>query len=69
MRSIKEINIENRPYYFFSDMIKIKNFDPNFLNIYKIWFKSTSAVIYDSYFSININNENPLYLIFSNADG
>ena len=50
-------------------MIKIKNFDSNFLNIYKIWFKSTSAVIYGSYFTININNENPLYLIFNNADG
>ena len=50
-------------------MIKIKNFDPNFLNIYKIWFKSTSAVIYDNYFLININDENPLYLIFNNADG
>ena len=50
-------------------MIKIKNFDSNSLNIYKIWFKSTSAVIYGSYFTININNENPLYLIFNNADG
>ena len=33
MRSIKQINIENRPYYFFNDMINIKNFDSNLLNL------------------------------------
>ena len=31
MGSIKEINIKNRTYYFFDDMIHIKNFDPNLL--------------------------------------
>ena len=25
---LKEINIKNCPYYFFIDMINIKNFDP-----------------------------------------
>ena len=30
-----EINTENCPYYFFSDIINIKNFDPNLLNIDK----------------------------------
>ena len=29
MRNIKQINIENCPYYFFKDMINIKNVDPN----------------------------------------
>ena len=29
MRSFREINIKNRPYHFFNDMINIKNFDPN----------------------------------------
>ena len=36
MRSIKQINIENHPYYFFNDLINIKNFDPNLLDIDKI---------------------------------
>ena len=36
MRGIKQINIENRPYYFFSDMIAIQNFGPNLLNIDKV---------------------------------
>ena len=29
MHSIKEINIKHHIYYFFDDMINIKNFDPN----------------------------------------
>ena len=45
MRSIKQINVKNRAYYFFNDTINIKNFDPNLLNIDKISFKSTNDVI------------------------
>ena len=37
--TFKKINTTNCPYYFFNDMINIKNFDPNFLNIDKISFK------------------------------
>ena len=35
MRNIKEINVKNRTYYFFNDMINIKNFDSNLLKIDK----------------------------------
>ena len=35
MGNIKEINIKNRTYYFFDDMINIKDFDPNLLKIKK----------------------------------
>ena len=31
MGNIKEINIKNRTYHFFDDMINIKNFDPKLL--------------------------------------
>ena len=44
MRIIKQVNIENRPCYFFNDLINIKNFDPNLLSIEEISFKSTDAV-------------------------
>ena len=30
MRNIKQINIKNRTYYFFNDMINIEEFDSNF---------------------------------------
>ena len=58
MRSIKEINIKNRTYYFFSDitfndMINIKNFNRNLLNIDKTLFKSTYNVIYNIRLCLN----------------
>ena len=31
MGNTKEININNRTYYFFDDIINITNFDPNLL--------------------------------------
>ena len=31
--SVKDINIENRAYYFFNDIINIKDFDPNNIRI------------------------------------
>ena len=33
MNSVKEINIKNCTYYFFDDMINIKNLDPNKIKI------------------------------------
>ena len=35
MGNIKQINFENQTYYFFNDMINIKNFDLDLLKIYK----------------------------------
>ena len=45
MGNIKEINIKNQTYYFFDDMIKITNFDPNLLKIDKKSYKNI-----DTYF-------------------
>ena len=33
MKTIRQINIENRQDYFFNDMTNIKDFDPSLLNI------------------------------------
>ena len=43
MENIKEINIKNRTYYFYDDMINIKNFDSALLKngeevIQKYWY-------------------------------
>ena len=35
MGNIKQINFENQTYYFFNDMINIKNFDLDLLKIDK----------------------------------
>ena len=74
MGNIKEINIKNRTYYFFDDMINIKDFDPNLLKIDKKSYKNIDIyyigyiTVKDSYY-VKINSVNPLYLIISEADG
>ena len=40
MGIIKQINIKNRTYYFYDDMINIKDFDPNLLEIDEKSFKN-----------------------------
>ena len=68
MGNIKEINIKNQTYYFFNDMINIKDFDPNLLKIDKSSYRNIDIyyigyiTIKDSYY-LKINSVNPLYLI------
>ena len=75
MGNIKEININNRRYYFFNDMINIKNFDSSPLKIDKNSYKKIGiySIGYITMKSIsdyeNINNVNPLYLIIGEIDG
>ena len=35
MGEVKQINIKNRTYYFYNDIINLKNFEPNLLKIDK----------------------------------
>ena len=42
MRSIKQVNIKNRQYYFFNDMTNISDLDPNLLNVDSIEIKSNT---------------------------
>ena len=73
MGNIKEINIKNRTYYFFDDMINIEDFDPNLLKIDKKPYKNID-IYYIGYITIKdydfvkINSVNPLYLIISEVD-
>ena len=41
MRVVKQIDIKNRAYYFYNDMINIKTFDSNLLKIDKKPYKDT----------------------------
>ena len=73
MENIKETNIKNRAYYFFDDMINIRDFDPNLLKIDKKSYKNINihcigyiAVKYSYY--VQINSVNHLYLIITEED-
>ena len=75
MGEIKQINIKNRTYYFYNDIIDIKNFDAWLLKINKKSYKNIG--IYNiGYITIkkiddyeNIYSVNPLYLIIAHASG
>ena len=69
MGSIKQINTKNQTYYFFNDMINIKDFDPSLIKIDKKSYKSI-GIYHIEYITIksisdckNINSVNPLYMM------
>ena len=75
MEDIKQVNIKNGTYYFFNEMINIKNFDSNLLKIDKKLYKNID-IYYFGYITIekiddyeNIYSVNPLYLIVNTANG
>ena len=75
MGKVKQIEIKNRTYYLYSDIINIKEFDSSLLKIDKTSYKDIN-IYYIGYIAIkkiddceNIYNVNPLYLIIGKVDG
>ena len=75
MGEVKQINIKNRTYYFYNDIIDIKNFESRLLKIDKKLYKNigiynigqiTIKKIDDCE---NVYSVNPLYLIIAHANG
>ena len=74
MGSTKEVNIKNRTYYFYNDIIDLKTFDSDNLKVDKKTYKDldifnigyvTIKMIGDCY----VNSVNPLYLHINDASG
>ena len=68
----KQLNLKNRTYYFYNDLINAKNFDHSNLRLDK------QSVFNDDVYYIgyvtkkpeyNINNVNPLYLMINRIKG
>ena len=75
MGKVKELNIKNQTYYFFNDMIDIRNFQTNLLKIDKKLYKDFD-IYYIGYITIkniddyeNIHSVNPLHLVIHSAIG
>ena len=75
MGTVKQINIKNRTYYFYNDIIDLENFDAKLLKIDKKSYKDigiynigyvTKKKIGDC---MNINSVNPLYLGITHSNG
>ena len=75
MGDVKQISIKNRTYYFYNDIIGLKNFKPNLLKIDKTSYKHID-IYYIGYITItkiddceSIYSVNPLYLRINHAGG
>ena len=68
MKTIRQINIENRQGYFFNDMTNINDFDPSLLNIDEVLFESNKLIMHNIKYIKNLNSLNTLYLVFNNLD-
>ena len=49
--NVKDINIKNRTYHFFDDIISIKEFDPNNVKLDEKWYKNI-FIYYIAYVTI-----------------
>ena len=75
MGEVKQINIKNRTYYFYNDIIDLKDFDARLLKIDKKSHKNID-ICYNAYITIkkiddyeSIYSVNPLYLRINHASG
>ena len=80
MGKVKQIEVKNRTYYFYNDMLNLKNFESNFLKVDKNITKALIHCIgYIGYwihlywihynYCKNIHSINPLYLLVNHASG
>ena len=75
MGTVKHINIKNRTYYFYNNIIDLENFDAGLLKIDKESYKNIG--IYNTGYvmkkkiddCMNINSVNPLYLNITHLNG
>ena len=75
MGEYKQLNLKNQTYYFFDEMIDIRNFQSNLLKIDKKTYKDID-IYYIRYIAMkkfndceHIRSINPLYLIINSATG
>ena len=75
MRKVKQINIKNHSYYFYGDIINLKDFDAGLLKVNKKDYREID-IYYINYVTVkkfanckNINSVNPLYLMINQMVG
>ena len=75
MEDVKQINIKNRTYYFYNNMINLKKFESGLLKIDKKHYKGIN-IYYIRYMTIkkiddceSMYSVNPLYLSIDNVHG
>ena len=75
METTKEINIKERTYYVYNNIIDLKTFDSNNLKLDKKTYKDLDifnigyVTIKKIGYGYDVNSVNPLYLRINNASG
>ena len=49
MGTVKQINVKNRTYYFYNDIIDLENLDAGLLKIDKKWYKDIGILQFSRY--------------------
>ena len=65
MKTSRQLNIEDRSGYFFTNMTNILDFDPNLLDVHEIAFRDDRLIMYDISY---VKKQNTFYLVFNNLD-
>ena len=72
--NVKDINIKSHTYYYFDNIISIKEFDPNNIKLEDKSYKNI-LIYYIAYVTtkdskyVKIKSVNPLYLMFNRING
>ena len=56
MKTIRQINTENKQNYFFNDKTHINDFDPSLFNIDEVLFESNKLIMSDIKYIKNLNS-------------
>ena len=67
--AIRQLNIEGRTYYFYNDLISIKNFSINNLKLDKKGVLVNDICYLTKKPQWNVNSVNPLYLMINKIKG
>ena len=65
---VKDIDIKNHIYYFFDDIINVKNFDPNNIKIYEKLFKNILIYCIGYGYFCEINKNRYLMVVPTNEN-
>ena len=68
MKLMKQINIKEKPGYFFYDMTNINDIDLNLSKIDKVSFLNDELIMYDVKYIKELNSLNTPFLVFNNLD-
>ena len=66
MKTTKQVEIQNRPGYFFSDVTNADDFHPSLLNIHRVSFESDKFIFYGVGYIKYLDSLDSVHVVFNN---